>query len=71
MSLPEAVGPKRSTPYPEGVGQYRPYRSFTQSGVVGDARRATREKGEKLALLCRDALVAVLRDGEAWQSREP
>lgn len=64
--LPEAVGPQRSTPHPEGVGQYRAYRSFTETGVVGDARRATKEKGERLAIACRDALVAVLRDAKAW-----
>ena len=64
--LPEAVGPSHSTPRPLGVGRYRPYRSFTESGVVGDARKATREKGERLALICRDHLVAVLKDAEAW-----
>jgi creatinine amidohydrolase len=64
--LPDAHGPKHSTPRPLGVGQYRSYRTFTESGVVGDARRASREKGEKLAIVCRDALVAVLRDREAW-----
>ena len=65
--LPEAVGPKRSTPHPEGVAQYRSFQSFSSSGVVGDARRATKEKGEKLAAACRDALVAVLADEAAWQ----
>lgn len=66
--LPEAVGPKQSTPHPLGVGQYRSYRTFTESGVVGDARRASKEKGEKLAGVCRDALVAVLLDEKAWSS---
>ena len=65
--LPVAVGIKNSTPRPLGVGQYRAYRSFTETGVVGDARRATKEKGERLAVACRDALVAVLRDPEAWR----
>jgi creatinine amidohydrolase len=64
--LPEAVGPSFSTPRPLGVGRYRPYRSFTQSGVVGDARKATKEKGDRLAAVCRDAIVAVLKDPEAW-----
>lgn len=64
--LPQAHGPKFSTPHPPGVAQYRAYRSFTASGVVGDARRATKEKGERLAMACRDALVAVLVDEQAW-----
>ena len=64
--LPEAHGPKNSTPRPLGVGLYRSYRSFSESGVVGDARRATKDKGDKLAIVCRDALVAVLRDKAAW-----
>jgi creatinine amidohydrolase len=63
--LAEAVGPSHSTPRPLGVGQYRPYRSFTDSGVVGDARRATPEKGRKLAAACCDALTAILRDETA------
>ena len=64
--LAEAHGPKHSTPRPLGVGQYRSFRSFSESGVVGDARRASKAKGEKLAAACRDALVAVLRDKAAW-----
>lgn len=65
--LPDAHGPSHSTPRPLGVARYRPYRTFTDSGVVGDARRSTKAKGEKLTLACRDALVAVLRDAAAWQ----
>jgi creatinine amidohydrolase len=64
--LAEAVGASHSTPRPLGVGRYRSFRSFTESGVVGDARKATKEKGERLAAVCRDALVAVLKDAEAW-----
>ena len=64
--LAKAHGPKNSTPRPLGVGLYRSYRSFSESGVVGDARRATKEKGERLAVACCDALAAVLRDNSAW-----
>ncbi len=64
--LAEAVGPSHSTPRPLGVGQFRSYRSFTETGVVGDARKATKAKGERLAIVCRDAIVAVLQDPEAW-----
>lgn len=65
--LPDAVGPKHSTPRPLGVARYRSFRDFSDSGVVGDARRATVEKGHKLMVICRDAIVAVLVDKEAWQ----
>lgn len=64
--LPNAHGPQHSTPRPLGVGQYRSFKSFSESGVVGDARRASKAKGEKLVVVCRDALVAVLRDKETW-----
>lgn len=64
--LAEAHGPKHTTPKPLGVGQHRSFQSFSATGVVGDARRSSKAKGEKLAIVCRDALVAVLRDKEAW-----
>jgi creatinine amidohydrolase len=64
--LPEAHGPAHSTPKPAGVGRYISFRDFSVSGVVGDARRASREKGEKLVAACRDALVAALRDAQTW-----
>lgn len=64
--LPEAHGPAHSTPRPLGVGRYRSFRDFSASGVVGDARRASAEKGQRLATVCRDAIAAVLRDKEAW-----
>jgi creatinine amidohydrolase len=63
----DAHGAKHSTPRPLGVGQYRSFQSFSPSGVVGDARRATKEKGDTLAFACRDALVAVLRDDDLWR----
>ncbi len=65
--LAEAVGPAHSTPRPLGVGRYRSFRSFSETGVVGDARRASTAKGERLAAVCRDAIIAVLRDKEAWE----
>ena len=64
--LAEAHGPKHSTPRPLGVARYRSFQSFSESGVVGDARRATKEKGERLTIACRDALVTVLKDTDAW-----
>jgi creatinine amidohydrolase len=64
--LGEAHGPAHSTPRPLGVGRYRSFRDFSASGVVGDARRANQEKGEKMLAACRDAIITVLRDKEAW-----
>ncbi|MEZ5854047.1 MAG: creatininase family protein [Hyphomicrobiaceae bacterium] len=64
--LPEAHGPKHSTPRPLGVGRYRSFRSFSESGVVGDARKASKDKGERLVRVCADAIIAVLKDQEAW-----
>jgi creatinine amidohydrolase len=64
--LPEAVGPPRTTPLPLHVNRYRSFRSFSETGVVGDARRASKEKGDRLAAVSRDAIVAVLKDPEAW-----
>ncbi|MFM9851106.1 MAG: creatininase family protein [Hyphomicrobiaceae bacterium] len=64
--LPDAHGPAHSTPRPLGVARSRSFKDFSASGVVGDARRATAEKGEKMLAVCRDAIVAVLRSDEAW-----
>ena len=36
------------------------------SGVIGDARRASAQKGEKLVAAVRDALAAILRDPQTW-----
>jgi creatinine amidohydrolase len=64
--LPDAHGPAHSTPRPLGVARSRSFKDFSASGVVGDARKATPEKGEKLFAVCRDAIAAVLRSDEAW-----
>ncbi|MCA3593821.1 MAG: creatininase family protein [Methylobacterium sp.] len=39
------------------VARYRPFAEMTPSGVIGDARVATREKGEKLVAACAEALA--------------
>ncbi len=66
--LPEAVGPARQTPMPLQVLRQRSYGEFTPTGVVGDARRSTAEKGRRLVDVCRDALVEAIRDPESWKS---
>ena len=40
------------------VARYRPFAEMTPSGVIGDARVATREKGEKLVAACAEALAS-------------
>ena len=64
--LPDAHGPAHSTPRPLGVARSRSFKDFSASGVVGDARKATPEKGEKVLTVCRDAIASVLRSDEAW-----
>jgi creatinine amidohydrolase len=48
------------------VGRYRPFREMTETGVIGDARRATAEKGEAFLNACADKLAELLRDQGAW-----
>jgi creatinine amidohydrolase len=64
--LAEAQGPPHWTPQPAGVARYRSFRDATASGVIGDARRASLEKGHKLIAACRDGIVAALRDPQMW-----
>lgn len=64
--LGEAHGPAHSTTGLGEVGRYRSFRDISPSGVIGDARRASPEKGRKLIAACRDALLAVLRDPQTW-----
>jgi creatinine amidohydrolase len=64
--LPEAHGPAHSSGPPAGIARYRSFRDITPSGVIGDARRATPEKGARLMAACRDGIAAVLRDPQTW-----
>ena len=64
--LTEAHGPPHWTPQPAGVARYVSFREATPSGVIGDARRANAEKGEKLLAALRDAILAILRDARTW-----
>jgi creatinine amidohydrolase len=64
--LAEAFGPPRSSSEPAGVARYRSFRDITPSGVIGDARRATASKGERLMAACRDGIAALLRNPQTW-----
>ena len=48
------------------LARFRSFKDLTPSGVVGDARRANRQKGEKLLAVCAQAVAEVLRDREKW-----
>lgn len=48
------------------VARHRSFRDKTQSGVMGDARRANREKGEAIVNACAETLSQWLRNREAW-----
>ena len=48
------------------VARFRSYAKLTASGVIGDARRATAEKGEKLVAACAAALADALTDPQTW-----
>jgi creatinine amidohydrolase len=64
--LGDAHGPAHWTPQPAGVARYVSFRDATASGVIGDARRASAQKGERLVAAVRDTLVAFLRDPATW-----
>jgi creatinine amidohydrolase len=68
--LAEAVGPMfddtRSVLAPEWQS-FRTIRSLSPNGVIGDARTATVEKGEKIVAACAAALAAKLMDASLWQ----
>jgi creatinine amidohydrolase len=70
--LPEAFGGVAGSNVADGgrwyamPARFRSFKDFTPSGVNGDARRASREKGEKLLAICVDGLAATLRDQAIW-----
>jgi creatinine amidohydrolase len=70
--LPEAFGGVAGSNAPGGghwyamPARFRSFKDFTPSGVNGDARRASPEKGRKLLAICADGLAATLRDPSIW-----
>jgi len=64
--LTEAFGPAHSSAPPAGIARYRSFRDITPSGVIGDARRSSAQKGAKLMAACRDGIAAVLSNPQTW-----
>ena len=64
--LPDAHGPTHSSSPPAGIVRYRTFRDITPSGVIGDARRSSAQKGERLMSALRDGMAAVIRDPATW-----
>lgn len=48
----------------------QPFRSVTESGVAGDARKASIEKGEAFLEACSRAIAGKLIEGKPWDERE-
>ena len=66
--LAEAHGPAstRVEGQPPGLAMRRSFREITPSGVVGDARAATAEKGERLVAAISARLAEVLLNPKLW-----
>jgi creatinine amidohydrolase len=48
------------------AGRFYAFRDITPSGVVGDARRASPEKGEKILAVCAQGLADTLTNAKMW-----
>ena len=68
--LPEAFGGIAGSNAPDDWGgvpaRFRSFKDLTASGVNGDARRASREKGEKLLAICVEGLAQTLNNPRIW-----
>lgn len=67
--LSEAHGPYNadgSSPLNRPLNSWRSFKDITPSGVIGDARRATPEKGRKLTEAAARALADNLLSGAPW-----
>lgn len=66
--LAEAFGPQADmrTVLNQTLHRWRSFADMTPSGVLGDARRATLEKGESLIEAAAEGLAARLAAGEPW-----
>ncbi len=60
--LGEAFGARDGMPGGSTVSRHRSFRDMTESGVIGDARRATLAKGQACLDACTEALAGLLRE---------
>jgi creatinine amidohydrolase len=67
--LEEAHGPHttRVEGQPSALYRRKSFKELTPSGVVGDARVATAEKGERLLAAVAEAIAAQLRNPKLWE----
>ncbi|MBX6376172.1 MAG: creatininase family protein [Acetobacteraceae bacterium] len=67
--LQEAHGPHstRVEGQPSALARRRSFKELTPSGVIGDARTASAEKGEKLLAAVAERIAAILRNEALWQ----
>lgn len=67
--LKEAFGPMPadgSSPLNRPINRWRSFKELSPSGVIGDARRASAQKGEKLINAAVEALAKRVIAGEPW-----
>ena len=67
--LAEAFGPQTTragSVLNQPLHRWRSFKELTPTGVFGDARRASPEKGERLLEAATDALAVRLERGEPW-----
>jgi creatinine amidohydrolase len=64
----EAFGPMgdMTLGVPPALNLWRSFKELTPSGVLGDARKASAAKGEKLFDIAAELLAAKLIEGEPW-----
>ncbi|MEZ2408354.1 creatininase family protein [Bosea sp. RCC_152_1] len=60
--LGEAHGARDGAPGRPTVSRHRSFREMTETGVIGDARRASVEKGRACLDACAEALAGLLRE---------
>ncbi len=60
--LTEAFGARDGAPGRATVSRHRSFREMTETGVIGDARRASVEKGRACLDACAEALAGLLRE---------
>ena len=65
--LPDAFGPKDvDSPTVQPLLVWKSFKDVTPSGVMGDARKASAAKGEKLLAIAAQLLASALIAGEPW-----